>query len=98
MATKIDISKAYDLVDWYLETILRRLGFGETWIGWRILYVRTVHYSLSEIRYCGAYCSGEGIKLSPFLFILCAKGLSTLIHRANHESRLHGKKFVDEVR
>lgn len=34
VALKIDISKAYDWVDWsYLERILRRMGFREVWIG-----------------------------------------------------------------
>lgn len=40
MAVKIDISKAYGRVDWsYLEAILRCLGFGEMWIGWRMMCV-----------------------------------------------------------
>lgn len=35
VALKIDISKAYDRVDWrFLDSILRRMGFHEKWVQW----------------------------------------------------------------
>jgi len=34
VALKLDMSKAYDRVKWgFLEEIMRKLGFGERWIG-----------------------------------------------------------------
>jgi len=47
MAIKLDMSKAYDRVEWnYLEDIMRRLGFEERWIEKIMICVRTVSYSV----------------------------------------------------
>lgn len=46
VALKIDISKAYDIVDWnYLENILVKLGFSSMWVNWMMLCIKTVKYS-----------------------------------------------------
>lgn len=42
VALKIDISKAYDRVDWYyLEEILSAMAFSKRWINWMKLCVQT---------------------------------------------------------
>jgi hypothetical protein len=47
MALKIDISKAYDKVDWgFLRGMLERLGFADKWIHWMMLCVSSVNYSV----------------------------------------------------
>ena len=47
MAIKLDMSKAYDQVEWaYLEVIMRRLGFQERWISLMMMCVNTVLYSV----------------------------------------------------
>ena len=47
MAIKLDMSKAYDRVEWvFLEVMMRRLGFSEGWIGLMMMCVRTVSYSV----------------------------------------------------
>jgi hypothetical protein len=46
-AVKLDLSKAYDRVDWqYLEGVLGKLGFDETWIKWIMICVTSVRYQV----------------------------------------------------
>ena len=45
MAIKLDMSKAYNRVEWvYLEAMMRRLGFHEKWISLIMMCVATMSY------------------------------------------------------
>lgn len=47
MALKLDISKAYDRIEWrFLETVMRKLGFGEQWISLIMECVTSITYSV----------------------------------------------------
>ena len=96
MALKLDISKAYNRVEWvFLEEIMRKMGFNERWINLTMICVKTVTYSIlvnGEPR--GLIHSSRGIRqgdpLSPFLFLLCTEGLNGLIKNAELKGDIHG--------
>ena len=47
VAMKLDMSKAYDRVEWvFLENILLKMGFSYTWTGLIMECITTVSYSI----------------------------------------------------
>ncbi|XP_057793280.1 uncharacterized protein LOC131009894 [Salvia miltiorrhiza] len=96
MALKIDISKAYDRVSWeFLEAVLDKLGFCSQWRNWISMCIRSVSYDvLVNGTLVGPIIPGRGLRqgdpLSPYLFILCAEGLSAMINYEMARGSLHG--------
>lgn len=85
MALKLDMSKAYDHVKWaFLKTVMRKIGFDERWIGWIMACVSLVSFSiLLNGELVGSFKPTRRIRqgdpFSPYLFILCAEGLSSFV-------------------
>ena len=96
MAIILDISKAYDCVEWnFLSQIMLKLGIDEHWVKLAMETVCTASYSVlinGEPR--GFINPSRGIKqgdpLSLYLFLLCAEGLSALLKKAMESQYLHG--------
>lgn len=64
VALKIDMSKAYDKVDWgYLKAVMFRLGFQERWVRWIMQCVESVNYSvLVNMEHVGPIQLGRGLR------------------------------------
>ncbi|KAK9984458.1 hypothetical protein SO802_033983 [Lithocarpus litseifolius] len=96
MAVKLDISKAYDRMEWsFLRQMMLKLGFDGRWVNFAMETVCTASYSIlinGEPR--GFVQPSQGIKqgdpLSPYLFLLCAEGLFGMIRRAVENREIHG--------
>jgi hypothetical protein len=90
--------KAYDRVEWvFLENMMRKLGFAERWISLMMACVSSVIY---QVRFnsneMDMFTPTRGLRqgdpLSPYLFLLCAEELSSLLL---HEEEVGG---IDGVR
>lgn len=96
VALKLDISKAYDRVDWnYLKRRMEIMGFSTTWIRWIMLCVTTVSYSISfNGDLLGPVVPKRGLRqgdpLSPYLFLFCVDGLSHELKKAADDGRING--------
>ena len=91
LATKLDMSKAYDRIEWpYLEGVLTRMGFSAKWTVLIMECVKSISYSVVlNGKHSGFFTPSRGLRqgdpISPFLFLLCAEGLSCLIRNASNE-------------
>lgn len=96
MAIKMDMSKAYDRVEWcFLETLLERFGFDRVWVRWIMACVNSVSYSVLLNGASHGFIKPErglrqGDPLSPFLFILCAEALMNCLNNSVASGLLHG--------
>ena len=96
MAVKLDISKAYDRVEWdFLRRIMLKLGLSEQWVDLAMETICIASYSIlinGEPK--GFITLTQGIRqrnpLSPYLFLLCAEGLSSMLRKATESNQVHG--------
>ena len=93
MAMKLNMSKAYDKVKWsFLEKILLKLGFRESWMALIMECITTMSYFILLNREPkGMITPSQGLRqgdpFSPYLFLFLCKGVECFIERRCNRER-----------
>ena len=96
MVVKLDISKVYDWVEWaFFWKVMPKLGLDEKWVQLAMETVCTTTYLVLINGEPKGFVTPttdvkQGDPLSPYLFLFCAQGLSTMLWKVEEARHLQG--------
>jgi hypothetical protein len=99
VVVKIDLSKAYDRVNWlYIQMLLIHLGFGVAFTNWVMGCLTTVSFSILINGSTSSFFKEDrgvrqGCPLSPLLFLLVVESLSHFLNEAKSTGTFRGIKI-----
>lgn len=98
-ALKLDLCKTFDRVEWnYLESIMLAMRFSPNLVSLILRCIRSVSFSIlingsPSLSFTLTKGSHKGDPFSPYVFIICAEGLSSMIRFAKRQALFSGLRF-----
>ncbi|KAA3486788.1 reverse transcriptase [Gossypium australe] len=96
MAVKLDMSKAYDRVEWdFIKEVMIKMGFEINWVALIMKRISTVSYVVTFNGNRGrTFQPSRGLRqgdpLSSFIFLICSEGLSALMRTVTQNGLVKG--------
>lgn len=99
---KLDMRKAFDRIQWILKYMLKNIGFSENFCRMIMDCIKIVSFSIlvngmPTQLFKPTWRLRQGDPRSPYLLIICAKGLTSMNRRVERQSLWNGIRMGSQV-